>query len=190
MNFSPLQAMYRVFIGGAFLFSAAMASSAAHAASITGNLALTGAGGYTMPGATGFSDATAINFNLDTTNIIATGVNGDLASTVTALLTTGTVQDFTFSPLLGSIPGFITIGGWSFQLDAVTVVDQTSGLILNGSGVLTGNSFDATPARWSFSSVNTNDFSMTLAAVPVPAAVWLFGSGLLGLAGAARRKSA
>lgn len=29
-----------------------------------------------------------------------------------------------------------------------------------------------------------------LSAVPVPAAVWLFGSGLLGLAGVARRKSA
>jgi len=32
--------------------------------------------------------------------------------------------------------------------------------------------------------------SMTVAAVPVPAAVWLFGSGLLGLIGVARRKKA
>jgi hypothetical protein len=30
---------------------------------------------------------------------------------------------------------------------------------------------------------------MTPSAVPVPAAVWLFGSGLLGLIGVARRKS-
>jgi len=31
-------------------------------------------------------------------------------------------------------------------------------------------------------------FSPTLTAVPVPAAAWLFGSGLLGLAGTARRR--
>jgi len=30
----------------------------------------------------------------------------------------------------------------------------------------------------------------SLAAVPIPAAVWLFGSGLLGLIGMARRKKA
>lgn len=34
------------------------------------------------------------------------------------------------------------------------------------------------------------DFSMTPVVIPVPAAVWLLGSGLLGLAGVARRKSA
>ncbi len=33
------------------------------------------------------------------------------------------------------------------------------------------------------------DLRMTLTAVPVPAAVWLFGSGLLGLVAVARRKS-
>jgi hypothetical protein len=35
-----------------------------------------------------------------------------------------------------------------------------------------------------------DNVSMTVAAVPVPAAVWLFGSGLLGLIGVARRKKA
>jgi len=33
-------------------------------------------------------------------------------------------------------------------------------------------------------------FQGTVSAVPVPAAVWLFGSGLVGLAGVARRKAA
>ncbi len=36
----------------------------------------------------------------------------------------------------------------------------------------------------------SGDFGLELTAVPVPAAVWLFGSGLLGLAGVARRKKA
>ena len=34
------------------------------------------------------------------------------------------------------------------------------------------------------------NFNLTTSAVPVPAAVWLFGSGLLGLVGVARRKAA
>jgi len=41
---------------------------------------------------------------------------------------------------------------------------------------------------------NTNavvgTFNLAPAAVPVPAAVWMFGTGLLGLLGAARKKSA
>ncbi len=39
-------------------------------------------------------------------------------------------------------------------------------------------------------AVQSGDVGLLTSAVPVPAAVWLFGSGLLGLAGVARRKSA
>jgi hypothetical protein len=37
-------------------------------------------------------------------------------------------------------------------------------------------------------SIFLDDASLTVSAVPVPAAVWLFGSGLLGLVGVARRR--
>ncbi len=47
------------------------------------------------------------------------------------------------------------------------------------SPLLTGNGL----------SLNTLIVSTTVSAVPVPAAVWLFGSGLIGLAGVARRKA-
>ena len=39
-------------------------------------------------------------------------------------------------------------------------------------------------------AIYLDDASLTVTAVPVPAAVWLFGSGLLGLVGIARRKKA
>lgn len=54
--------------------------------------------------------------------------------------------------------------------------DFTSSGILFGSGSVFSGLWD------------TNSFSTTV--VPVPAAVWLFGSGLLGLVGVARRKRA
>jgi hypothetical protein len=58
--------------------------------------------------------------------------------------------------------------------------DLTSGWLTNGGAAVAtgqGNMF-------ALSSV------ITVSAVPVPAAVWLFGSGLLGLVGVARRKKA
>lgn len=39
-------------------------------------------------------------------------------------------------------------------------------------------------------AVTYNNATVDIAAVPIPAAVWLFGSGLVGLAGIARRRSA
>ena len=58
-------------------------------------------------------------------------------------------------------------------------------LLTGGSGMITLNANSFTPINASglFSSVTT----LELTSVPVPAAVWLFGSGLIGLVGIARR---
>jgi hypothetical protein len=51
---------------------------------------------------------------------------------------------------------------------------------------------DLNASKWSLGATGTNysfnSGGVSLAAVPVPAAVWLFGSGLLGLISVARRK--
>jgi hypothetical protein len=52
------------------------------------------------------------------------------------------------------------------------------------SGTLTGTDTSGTNL-----SRNTTTINWQVSAVPVPAAAWLFGSGLVGLAGAARRRS-
>ncbi len=44
------------------------------------------------------------------------------------------------------------------------------------------------PDVWDGTQFNIDNFSFKPAPVPVPAAVWLFGSGIIGLAGAARRR--
>ena len=98
--------------------------------------------------------------------------------------------------LAGLVPPnvFFTIGGWSFELTSLNIIDQASDLLtLKGAGRLSGNGFDATDATLSFSTRSLNSYDMSIetviTTVPVPAAVWLFGSGLLGLVGVARRKA-
>ena len=84
-----------------------------------------------------------------------------------------------------ALPGFNGLWG------TITVqAPGTGGVItLGGSLADTGlGLFDAT-----FSGIIGADFSDTVSipvVVPVPAAVWLFGSGLLGLIGVARRRKA
>ena len=54
--------------------------------------------------------------------------------------------------------------------------------------LLSGSSYSPTNAKRSFSAQDGGlSCSMNLTAVPVLAAVWLFGSGLIGLVAVARR---
>ena len=105
-----------------------------------------------------------------------------------------------------SVPGFVNIEDWSLELTSLTIEDQYDGLLtLSGMGVLTGsrdgNVYDPTSAIWTFSTTDLGDWndpvlrdgtysmSVQTTVVPVPAAVWLFGSGMIGLVGIARRKA-
>ena len=77
-----------------------------------------------------------------------------------------------------------TTGATSITLTGTNLVATANGF--TGTLVSVGNvgaawgSFDGTPY--------TEVYNVTVSAVPVPAAVWLFGSGLVGLAGIARRR--
>jgi len=54
-----------------------------------------------------------------------------------------------------------------------------------------GTNFDPTGVTWDLSAQSEGStYSLSVTTVPVTAAVWLFGSGLLGLVGIARRKAA
>jgi len=78
------------------------------------------------------------------------------------------------------------------EIDAIL-----SGTGLNACGIDTLTDYQC-PSDWAWSAEwvpggITRDlglsYTWTLQAVPVPAAVWLFGSGLIGLIGLARRKA-
>ena len=91
---------------------------------------------------------------------------------------------------------FPTADGSTFSAGDTVVYDITS------AEAITANSFNFLSApgggaggpflaasKWQ-STGSTGEDSAWVGAVPVPAAVWLFGSGLLGLVGVARRKKA
>jgi len=160
-----------------------------NAATINGSFGITG--DWTETG-TGLAGATAISLNTPVYGVDSVLV--DDTSNVTALSEgTGGVT----ANLSGSLPAgsFFSIEGWSFKLTSLSIVDQNSGLLsLAGSGILSGNGKEATVAIWDFSATGLNNYNMSVtaagvAAVPVPAAIWLFGSGLIGLIGVVRRKA-
>ena len=119
--------------------------------------------GYTLTNQVG-SSAT---LSTSGTSIYTATIDGNVASTLW-----GTGTSFTTGSSTGGGIDF----GYPTRLPAPESTDSTIGIIIQfslsaGDSVAFTSNFDVTP-------------------VPVPAALWLFGSGLLGLAGVARRKSA
>ena len=159
--------------------------TAANAAFITGNMGI--GGGYSASGGTDLSDATF----LELTSV--TGTSGtDILGTSVGFFTPGIVNNgsFTINPFTPPQTNLFVIGGWQLDLSSLNIVDQTAGILsMNGSGVLSGNGYQDTNAIWTFSAQSTGStYSMTITAIPVPAAVWLFCAGLIGLVAIARRK--
>ncbi len=80
--------------------------------------------------------------------------------------------------------GTVALGNAGSWLITDDTVDFT--IDLAGTGLLDGSEL---ALRWEFTCANdVIEGAVGVPAVPVPAAVWLFGSGLIGLVGIARRK--
>ena len=94
--------------------------------------------------------------------------------------------------LTGNQVAAATLFDWSTSLDiaVLTIFDCP----VSGGGNCTGASLPMAGGPFAgsspgFNGTTVDDFpSSGVAPIPVPAAVWLFGSGLLGLVGVARRR--
>lgn len=164
------------------LLLGAFANQRAHAAAIEG--AITFAGGAAFD-TNSLATATRVNaFN----NVVCVSDDGDYASFVnsSSVVTMTTPWIFTPSTLT---PGFWSVGGFTFDLDSSTVVLQNSSfLLIEGSGTVTGNGFDATAGIFRFSTqapgTKKGIFSFSASSEGVPdrgATVALLGITLLAL---------
>jgi len=171
-----------------------LASSVANADYITGVMTLSG--DYSV-GASNSSDLTTVTDVTLSTVTTAGTATLDFGTTINFSTPDGasTVDNpFGTADLSAAflpVNNFFTYAGWQLDLATLSVEGDTTPefLHLSGTGVVSGNDYQSTGVTWSLSASNATAYSMTVTAVPVPAAVWLFGSGLIGLIGIARRKA-
>jgi hypothetical protein len=165
------------------LLGLSMSATSASAALIDGTLLVGGA--YTATdGGANLANTTAVSI----TDVIPNDASGDILADISYVIGTGGSASLTaFDP----VSGFIVIDGWTLDIDTLSIDAKTSSALdLSGTGTLWKAGYTETNANWSFSAETASNYSMHIATVvPVPAAVWLFGSGLIGLAGIARRKA-
>ena len=183
---------------GSLLGLAALGAGQVQAAAITGSMTLGGA--YSLPAETDLSTATQLNL----TDVYGNDGSTDTLTNVNFLSIGDPGNPLVFPG--ATVTGLLWIEDWQVDILDSSIVGQTgSSLELSGTGTLscadtdTCGQYEPTDMEWTLSAVATgSSYSMTITmlegdstgvtVIPVPAAVWLFGSGLIGLAGVARRK--
>lgn len=180
---------------GAAVTMTALASMGANAA--TYNFSVSGSS--TVAGAasgSGTSTGTAVWDDVAGTVTLSTSGNNNITvGPTTYVLTISATANFSgnagspFSPTSGdnTIDSCSdTVGGFLCSQSGVGVTsnyNSVSGSLTAAGGTLFGETVSGSGTQTA-----TADTTYTLSAVPIPAAAWLFGSGLIGMAGVARRR--
>lgn len=133
----------------------------------------------------------------DATYVVTDGIlSFDTAADTISIVGTISALSITSMPLLsGSFSSFTynaipAAGGGTTEIFTGTGPDTKSDYLLAALGVDLSTPFEFFGFTIESANGNVVGTDIINTAVPVPAAVWLFGSGLLGLVGIARRKKA
>ncbi|MDH5571713.1 MAG: PEP-CTERM sorting domain-containing protein [Gammaproteobacteria bacterium] len=176
--------------------------SPAQALMMDGEISISG--GFVPADGTNLQDATAVDF-LEWTgsayvsgttggSFTVTSASGDFANYVTpSPFILGTINDFSLSSPFTPVTPLWQIGGFSFDLLNISILEQTANVLtLSGTGQIYGNQFERTDGQWIMTAnggESTFSWSSTTASVPEPATMWLMSMGMMGLIGF-RRKNA
>lgn len=146
----------------------------------------------TVQGTEFFNDVSSGSINV-TWNPASFQLNSTLADITSSAATNGFTIDFGVSSVsAGAISAtygaFATVPGPTFDFISFQLIALSSGIVDIGVGSF-GDWQDG--AGTGITNPTYVDATITVVnEVPLPAAAWLFGSGLLGLVGIARRRSA
>jgi len=170
----------------ASLLVALALSSAAHAAFIKGVISFSGQANLdnsSLALATKVVSWSGVKAGVPITGDFATYVNDGDSATFT--------NNWSFNS--GAVTPLWTCDGFTFDLTSSTVTSQSSnGLLVNGTGKVSGHGFQSTSGTWDFSTQTGSGtafrFSASTVAVPDGGTTMaLFGLSLLGLYGARQK---
>lgn len=141
----------------------------------------------TGSGFTGNVDGGGVNISYDSSilNVLSVSIDESVWDFGGAGISGGTIDNGA-----GTVNGIMvnTFSNVSGSFDIATIQFQAIG---SGTSAMALTEFALNP--WASGGVMINptmeNSSLIVSAVPIPPALWLFGSGLLGLIGAARKKS-
>ncbi len=78
----------------------------------------------------------------------------------------------------------------TLELTGFELIEPTSGIITaNYFAILNDSGTQFINGSWDGSGTPSNDWSASVSAVPIPSAIWLFGSGLVSLIGLGKKRS-
>lgn len=138
-------------------------------------------------------DATVIAIILDSIGTFDDIADQPFTLTATGSSTLTSMGSFTF--ISGLFDGSFAVGAGGSLLSGTFSGLEISGLdtqpLISGNVSYTGGTLQGnlTGGRLELATAGSSVAGKLGAVVPVPAAVWLFGSGLIGLVGIARRKA-